>query len=144
MLAPMGKRKSVRIVVASLTLCATALLTSCSAGSSVTSTPTPTTQPIGKASTIDEVRDAFIAAGGVCNWTQDDRVTVATASGVCSDSTVIMLLDDRSDREKMVSNLQSLKLADRDLTLLVGENWVINSPSAEDMQAELGGEWVSE
>jgi len=108
------------------------------------STPTPTSVALGRASTIEQVRDAFIHAGGVCNWEQTDQVIAATASGECSDSTVIMLFDDRADRETVVSGMQSLRMEDRRLTLLVGENWVINSAEAEDMQTNLGGEWVME
>jgi hypothetical protein len=118
-------------------------LAGCSAPGA-TATPTPTTQALGKVSAIDEVRDAFIEAGGVCNWEQTDQVTAATASGECSSKTVIMLFDDRAERETVVTNLQTLKMTDSDLTLLVGENWVINSPDAEAMQDELGGEWVTE
>lgn len=118
-------------------------LTGCSAASSAESTPTPTVAPLGKVTSIDTVRDAFMDAGGVCNWKQTDKVTVATASGECSKDTVIMLFTDREDRETVVTNLQSLRLDGHELTLLVGENWIINSPEAEAMQDELGGEWVT-
>lgn len=118
------------------------LISGCSAAAPQAA-PTPTSIAIGKASTIEDVRDAFIDAGGVCNWEQTDVVKAATASGECSSHTVIMLFSDRSERETVVSNLQQFKL-EGGLTLLVGENWVINSPEAEDMQSQLGGEWVDE
>lgn len=138
MLAAMGNRIKLSVAAAALLLA----LTGCT--SAPAADPTPTSAELGKVSTVEEVRDAFIDAGGVCNWKQTDRVTVATASGECSSKTVIMLFDDRSDRETVVSNLQALKLDDSELTLLVGENWVINSPDAETMASTLGGEWVTE
>src|SRR3546814_20057911 len=91
----MGHRKLLNATgAAALTL----IIAGCSVGTSE-STPRPTAAAIGKASTIEEVRDAFIEAGGVCNWEQTDVVKAATASGTCSSKTFIMLFTDRSERE---------------------------------------------
>ncbi|MDT3331387.1 hypothetical protein Q9S78_11980 [Microbacterium sp. KSW-18] len=103
-------------------------------------TPEPEQTQLGRISTIDELKDAFIDAGGVCNWKQTDVVTDATASGECSDQTVLMLFADMDEKEELVSFLSEGSISEP--TILVGENWVINSPEAEDMQGALGGEWV--
>lgn len=138
MLPIMGNRTTLSVASTALLLA----LTGCTGAPAADPTPTPT--ELGKVSTIEQVRDAYIDAGGVCNWEQTDVVTAATASGTCSSSTVIMLFTDRTERETVVANLRAFKMDDRDLTLLVGENWIINSPEAEDMQSELGGEWLTE
>lgn len=102
---------------------------------------------LGKVSTIDEVVDAFTAAGGVCNWKQDDVVDEAVASGNCSDAAVISIYANSDDRDQSIENNRAifeLLGAEVELNLLVGENWIINSPEAESMQSALGGEWVAE
>jgi PBP1b-binding outer membrane lipoprotein LpoB len=139
--------KMKRVAKVASTIGLAILLSGCAVsapGASATPAATPTTEPLGRVSIIDEVRDAFIDQGGVCNWDHSDHVTAATASGKCSDQSVIMLFADQEDRDSVVGTLQSFKLEDSDLTLLVGENWIINSPEAEEMQATLGGEWITE
>jgi hypothetical protein len=124
------------IATATLGLLLALTLSACS-GVAAQTGPTP----IGKVSTIEQVRDAFIAAGGVCNWKQDDRVDDATASGTCSDQTVIMLFANPDDKA-MVANRLSEVLAGVGTHLLVGDNWIINSPEAVKMQKEIGGKVV--
>lgn len=102
---------------------------------------------LGKVSTIDEVVDAYVAAGGVCNWQQTDEVKIAVASGACSKSTVIAIYENTEERSRSIKmQREILQLLDPDnstpLTLLAGENWVINSPDAEEMKEALGGTWI--
>ncbi|MGA6128854.1 MULTISPECIES: hypothetical protein [unclassified Microbacterium] len=119
-----------------------ALLIGTTAGCSAQSAQPQETeqQELGRISTIDELKDAFIDAGGVCNWKQTDVVTDATASGECSDQTVLMLFANTDEKDELVSFLSEGTISEP--TLLVGENWVINSPEAEAMQETLGGDWI--
>lgn len=123
---------------------AAALTLSLVACSGSPSTPDPETAPpgLGKVSTIEQLRDAFIDAGGVCNWAQDDGVVDSTASGTCSSTTVLSIYTTTEKRDAVVDRVTSLNgMIDQASTLLVGENWIINSPEAESMQETLGGEW---
>lgn len=113
------------------------LLFGCSAGST----------ELGKVSTIDEVVEAFVEAGGVCNWKQTDEVRLAVASGTCSDSTVISIYENTDKRTKALNAQRDIVLLfepenSTPLAALAGENWVINSPEAESMQEALGGTWI--
>lgn len=137
----MGNKKLAALTVAVL-LSLSAAGCAATETESPTPTPSPTATGLGKVSTIDELRDAFIAEGGVCNWNQTDVVRDATASGDCSDQTVLSIYADVADRDLVVDRLVSFGLDE--LTLLVGDNWIINSPEAESMQPALGGEWIDD
>jgi len=132
----LGDAPSALLAMLGLLLSAGFLATGCASSE-------PDTAPthLGKVSTIEEVRDAFIAAGGVCNWNQNDVVLDATASGTCSDQTVIMLFADPADKTAVVARLGSL--ISTDLHLLVGENWIINSKEAVELADKIGGKVVA-
>lgn len=123
-----------------LTMCAAIALavTGCSTSSPPESSPTAA--PLGKVSTIEDLRDAYIEAGGVCNWDQTDVVTGAVASGNCSDKSVLMLFADSADRTAAVARMGSMTEFEKHL--LVGENWIINAPDVADVQEKLGGKVV--
>lgn len=111
-------------------------VTGCSANASE---PLPDeAQGLGKITTIDQLVDAAVDAGMVCNWEQTDVVTDAVASGACSDDTALMMFGDSDATQTRADELAGIV----DEPLLVGENWIVNSSMGADLQPELGGELV--
>lgn len=100
--------------------------------------PEETSAGVGKITTIDQLVDAAIDAGMVCNWEQTDVVSDAVASGACSDDTSLMMFGDSAATQNRADELAGLVKS----PLLVGENWIINSSVGADLQPKLGGELV--
>lgn len=73
-------------------------------------------------------------------------MTLAAESAECSGNTVISTYVSTSDINEHIQVNKKLN-ADLDLegsnSWLVGENWVINSPTAATLQEKLGGKVVS-
>lgn len=132
---------SARAGVSLALLVVASLLAACTpAQSSPKSTPTPTASTLGKVTTIDQLVKAYVAAGGVCNWKQDDVVRGSVASGTCSKAATLSIYTGSADRDKVVSNMRTLPI---ESTLLVGENWIINAADAPGMKDKLGGEAIT-
>ena len=95
-------------------------------------------------SSVEELRAAFENAGGSCpNWTQDDAVTDARESGNCGANTVMMVFDSAEEANEKAGVLrQMLSAFDLEINLLVGENWVVNSPDAAVVEPSLGGKLI--
>lgn len=133
--------RAVEAAVAVVLLAVGAMLVACSpAQTSPTPTPTQTMAALGKVTTIDQLVKAYVAAGGVCNWKQDDVVRGAVASGTCSKAATLSIYTSSADRDKVVSNMRTLPI---ESTLLVGENWIINAADAPGMKDKLGGEAIT-
>lgn len=88
-------------------------------------------------SDVLELRDAAMDAGLQCpDWERTSDTT-----GTCSEADVLILSDD-IDAE--VDHLMEFaKDYGVPVTLLVGDNWVVNSPDAADLKDDLGGEVVT-
>ena len=105
--------------------------------------PSAPASPSPKATyaTVVELRDAYVAAGGECpDWTASNRVKLAAESGDCSSNTVLSTYLSTDIRDQVVTTLKSFGT---DVHLLVGENWVINTPDPESLVKKLGGTVVS-
>jgi hypothetical protein len=114
-------------------------------------TPTPTVSgpPAdgGSYATVGALKAAFVKAGGACpDFKQTNRITLAAESAECSTNTVISTYVSSNDISQLIQTVKKLN-ADLKTTggnsWLVGENWVINSPTSTDMQEKLGGKIVS-
>ncbi len=91
---------------------------------------------------VEELRDAFVAAGGDCPaWQQTNQIPLAAESGTCSDSNVLSIYSSTADRDELVRGYKSI--ATSDSAILVGENWVINDKSVRDLDPALGGTLVT-
>lgn len=119
------------------------LLAGCSSPVSPVSTAT---QPSGpqEYGSVEDLRDAFIAAGGGCSfWEQNNYMSMAAGSAFCGEETVLSIYTSEENRDSAVATLVS----DADLfggvTLLVGPNWVVSSPDSSAVRAELGGTLVT-
>lgn len=127
------------------------------AGSGVAATdtlqPTPTqtvsAPPVdgGTYATVTALKAAYVKAGGACpDFKQTNRITLAAESAECSTNTVISTYVSSSDISELIQTVKKLN-ADLKTTggnsWLVGENWVINSPTSASVQEKLGGKIVS-
>ncbi|MFH5821736.1 hypothetical protein [Georgenia sp. AZ-5] len=89
---------------------------------------------------VGDLRTDFTAAGGSCPaYTPDNAVTLASESANCSDTTVLMLFDDQGQKAEQMETLTQMGT-----DILVGQNWLINSPpeTLREVQGDLGGEFV--
>ena len=93
---------------------------------------------------IEDLRDAAVAAGLDCpDWHLSTRSAPAVAGGDCSDDAALSLYPDSAsalDGAHALSDL--LGGAGMDYTLRVGENWVISGDSAAPLD-DLGGNVIS-
>lgn len=117
------------------------LLAGCASGGASPS-PHPTTATAKAYGTVQGLADAFHDAGAKCTFKQDNQVTVAAESGDCGTDTVLMTFTGESDRDTAVSNLKSLGEM-MDVNLLVGPNWILNSPDSATYKDSLGGTVVT-
>ncbi len=95
----------------------------------------------GAYNTIDELRDAFVEAGGSCpSWEQTNEVVPALQSGNCSLTTVLSLYGSTDAASSAALSLKNLLLSyELEVHLLLGPNWIINSPEVELIHSEMGG-----
>ncbi|GAA2177202.1 hypothetical protein GCM10009784_26890 [Arthrobacter parietis] len=112
-------------------------------------TPTETTPPAdgGSYSTLKQLQQAYVAAGGDCSeLVQRNSVSLAAESGDCNDQTVISTYISTADLSELIQTNKALNEEydlESDSVWLTGQNWIINSPDAVEMQEKLGGRLVS-
>jgi hypothetical protein len=128
------------------TLLAAAILVSSLAGCAATAESAPTSVPVEPAppatfDTVDDLRSAYVDAGGECSeWRQTDVITLAAQSGQCDADTVLSIYLSESNRDEVIAGMKSI-LA---VHLIVGENWILNTDAEDDSFAtELGGTVVT-
>lgn len=121
-------------------LACTAMLAGCS---SISPTPDQPDYPDTYRS-VEELRDAFVRAGGACDeWEQSNRVTAASESGTCSDSNVLSVYSSQDDRDQVVDSLREFSTTIGGMNLLVGENWIVNDPAVKNLDPAMGGVLVT-
>ncbi|MGN8131750.1 hypothetical protein [Paenarthrobacter sp. 22069] len=119
------------------------------AESTTTATPTVTAPPAngGSYSTVSALKAAYVKAGGACpDFIQTNKITLAAESAECSSNTVISTYLSSSDISQLIQNVKKLNAdlkSSGGNSWLVGENWVINSPTTAEVQGKLGGKLVS-
>lgn len=87
---------------------------------------------------VEELRDAFVEAGGECpSWEQSNHIPAAAESGTCSDSNVLSIYTSKDSTEAAFDNYKTI--AQPGASLLVGENWIINDEVVKDLDPALGG-----
>ncbi len=105
--------------------------------------PSPTVTPDARYATVEELKDAAVAAGYECaQWTQTDAVQLASSSGSCSDDDLFSVYAGSGERDDQRESDAALLegLEEFPPPELVGENWIIRTPEADRLQAALGGE----
>lgn len=94
----------------------------------------------GHYASIDDLVSDYEAAGQVCFWERTDVVTAAIASGNCGETGVLSLYEDEEAAKLAAIELaKSLAGYGLPVSILYGANWVINDPSAPELQKKLGG-----
>lgn len=115
-----------------------ALLAGCSGGGE--SAPS-VTGAATEFSTVEELRDAYVAAGGTCEaWEEIDPGDYDATAGRCSDSVVMAVYANPDELAAAVDRSQNLAVQTH---LLVGENWLLNVDNPQDFVEALGGTTVS-
>lgn len=90
---------------------------------------------------LEELRDLYVEAGGECpEWEELDPGDWDAIAGRCSDSVTISIYNDTSQIDEVVQSAVDLVI---ETHLLVGENWIINTPNPEDFVDALGGNVIT-
>lgn len=109
-----------------------------------------TQQALGSVSSVQDLQEAFLAAGGDCDGDLEDinNVKSALGSGVCSGSgTVLTIYVGHDAAEGAVTTLMGMM--DRiGSTMILGENWAINPAGndldhADEIATALGGQLLT-
>lgn len=134
-------KKSTVLIAGVLTLAA------CSgpASSAATSSTAPPT--LGTVSSVDDLKSAYVEAGGTCDGVLDHRgiVKAAADSAWCpGGSPVLSIYLDHDDAKASADGLISVGRT-VGVTVIVGDNWLVNVGSvdaerAEDIASRLGGQ----
>ncbi|WP_431220143.1 hypothetical protein [Leifsonia xyli] len=91
------------------------------------------------------LKDAYLDAGGVCEggFSQDNKVKAARQSGVCGEDVVLSVYKTKADRDGVVSTMRAFEQGfDNPDKILVGPNWIVNSPDIKKVQKTIGGKIV--
>jgi hypothetical protein len=100
-------------------------------------------------SSIEELRDAFVSAGGQCwEWKKydpvKDRITTHKGTAECDKNTVLVLFSDgvssQNEGLDFASQMRSLNF---EVNVLVGANWMINSDQAAKVYPQMGGTLIT-
>lgn len=147
---------SSKIAVYAVLLAGAVALSGCSGSKAavtaeVTPTPSPTvTTPLaagGTYSTVAALKSEYVKAGGACpDFKQTNKITLAAESAECASDTVISTYLSSGDISQLIQNVKKLNAdlkSSGGNSWLVGENWVINSPTTAKIQEKLGGRLVS-
>jgi hypothetical protein len=133
-------------IQAATILFAALLLTACGGDTSssdntpaaeTSSTPVPSKNV--EYSSVVELRDAYVEAGGQCpSWNQSDVILAALESGECDDATVLSIYVDRSEAMDAAEGLAAFdEMMGEPAPVLVGPNWLVNSGQDADELTEL-------
>lgn len=91
--------------------------------------------------TVVELKDALVDAGYNCpGWVQSDHVTKALQSGSCNDDDALSVYLDSA---AVQHSIETLKGSGAAVSLVVGENWMVNSPRADEVLKMIGGTVVT-
>lgn len=97
-------------------------------------------------STVEDLKEAFVKAGGECDeWDATHSVEGSAESGTCGTHTVLSTYVSQAATEDRIEETKSfLESVDGDWgSWLVGENWIIHGPDVHEIKEELGGTVVS-
>lgn len=115
-------------------------------GTAPAATRTPTTPPsLGVIGSVDDLVTAYVGTGRACDWEPVANPKFAAELGSCSSDTTLAYYISRSDMQDTIATLREISTDTTvDLHLLVGPNWIINSPAAAALSLVLGGTLITE
>lgn len=96
--------------------------------------------PPARYTSVSDLRDAVVSAGVSCPAYEVIRQpTHAAEAAECSDATMLLTFASEDDKQANVEDITAFSEL-VEVTLLVGENWIVNSEPAElDKLSSLGG-----
>lgn len=101
-------------------------------------------EPVKTYDKVAALKDAFVKAGGRCqDWTESNKVKIASQSGECGTATVLSVYLSKDAVERRIEATKSSIFGDSGNDWLVGDNWIINDDDVADLQPKLGGRIVS-
>lgn len=110
-----------------------ALLTGCSGSG-----------PAATYETVTDLRDAFVEAGGECpDWSETNKVEIASQSGECGTGTVLSVYLSSEAVERRIEATKGSIFGDIGNDWLVGENWIVNTEDVGGLADKMGGRVVS-
>lgn len=118
--------------------------TNASPSESSAPSPTHTVPPAGEHySSVAALKEAFVAAGGGCStYAETNKVSLAAESAECGSATVLSIYSSVGDRDQVISGMK--QFADVvGMTVLVGDNWIVNDKHVSGYQPKLGGTLVT-
>jgi hypothetical protein len=92
---------------------------------------------------IDELKADYVKAGGSCaDWKQNSGTPKpGQQAWACDGDTVLILFSDPDGTQPAARDLaRTLAEYGQPVSLLVGDNWIVNSPHAEYVRKDMGGE----
>lgn len=90
---------------------------------------------------VEELRDAFVAAGGECpDWAPIETGDYDADAGRCDDRTVIAVYRDPAQLAEAIERATALMT---ETHLLAGPDWLINTPDPHHYVEALGGTVIS-
>jgi hypothetical protein len=102
------------------------------------------TGPVATHENVTDLRDAFVKAGGECkDWSETNKVEIASQSGECGTGTVLSVYLSSDAVERRIEATKSSIFGDSGNDWLVGENWIINTEDIGDLRDKMGGRVVS-
>lgn len=116
--------------------------------SGCSSNPTASKAELVSFQTLDDLKAAFVSAGGSCpSWSENDDIQAAAQSGICRNGVTLSTYLNGADLLGEVKLLRDLASGADDgsgtakrTELLIGSNWLVAGPSIRDLQAKLGGQ----
>jgi hypothetical protein len=101
-------------------------------------TPTGSSSPEGSA--LDELRAAYVAAGGQCDRITRRHTAVAAEAGDCDGGALITVYRSQTQRDSAVRALEGLQDTNPSPHVIaVGPDWIVNGADAEAVAEAMGG-----
>jgi hypothetical protein len=123
-----------------LIFCFALVLSSCTSSSEKESQ----NQAGNRFSTLEELKQAFINAGGQCwDWVENEvpaEITKTYATGDCDAKTVLTIYKDGVNVQEYALGFRKFVIDLKfKVNLLVGDNWMINSDQVSTVYPKMGG-----
>lgn len=93
----------------------------------------------GSYATIHELRDAVVEAGFACpDWRSHNNGDHNMVGASCSDNLVMAIYMDDAQQQEQLDVWEGFSEF-LEMTVLVGDNWTVNTDDAEALRREMGG-----
>jgi len=112
--------------------------------SAAPTTASPSAASAREFASVTALRDAYVAAGGVCTgWVQDNEVDAAAESGNCDTGVLMTFLSPSSAQEQATTLKQLHEDSGIPGQFAVGGNWILNTDDSAAVATAMGGTVVT-